>query len=200
MARYIYRNDYTALLICTVTEAKIHLRVDGTDEDNYITDLIKMAQNVIEDYCNISLFETDFTQYCDTWDETRTVLKNCAPHRPRFEFTSIKYYNDNDVLTTWAATNYDVNEAIIPVRISPKDDVHGDTAYPTLSSRQTPIELRYKAGYDNVGDVPIALKQAAYILIGQFYENRQINVVGRSVGEINVSAKYLMDRYKIQRV
>ena len=48
--------------------------------------------------------------------------------------------------------------------------------------------------------IPIALKQAAYILIGQFYENRQINVVGRSVGEINVSAKYLMDRYKIQRV
>lgn len=82
-----------------------------------------------------------------------------------------------------------------PARIYLKDD---SDSYPTIATRIFPIEVKYKSGTDAVNSAPKILKQACLLIIGQFYENRQPYIVGRSVSEIPMTVKYLLDKHKIQ--
>ncbi|MGN6436871.1 MAG: head-tail connector protein [Agriterribacter sp.] len=65
----------------TLEEAKAWLRIDGSDEDVIITEIIKSSRQGVEDYTNCSLVEKSIV--CDVW-LAASCLKDAfeLPHGP----------------------------------------------------------------------------------------------------------------------
>ena len=189
MARSLKISTPSVLKLVTLAEAKTHLRVDFSNDDNYINDLIDLAQELIEEYCNVAIYEQVLTF---------NLLRGPIIHVDSLTVSSIKYFDTNNVQQTWASSNYDVDKNSSPPRIYPSDNSVDD--FPDLADRIFPIEITYKAGLldSQTALTPKILKQACYLLIGQFYENRQPVIVGRSVSQIPMTVKFLLDKHKVQ--
>lgn len=199
MARSAYISTPSTVQIITTAEAKTHLRVDFNDDDSYIDSLILAAQDVIENYCNIKIMNVEITQYCDYWQDTFQLYFSPVQNSGKASINYIKYYDDSPtpVLQTWPQTEYIFDKFSAPMRIGLRDIDSPSNDYPDIASQLKAIEIQYNVGYTNIADVPKGLKQACLILVGQWYENRQEAVVGRSVGRIPMTATYLMNRYRI---
>tara|TARA_R100001244_G_scaffold121245_1_gene90877 strand:+ start:5453 stop:6082 length:630 start_codon:yes stop_codon:yes gene_type:complete len=200
MARSLRINTPNTTAINSLVECKAHLRIEVSDDDAYINSLALVAKQTIESYCNIFIMETECTQLCDTWVDTYQLYygapKNLMNGTSSYiDVIKFQYFDTAGVIQNWATTDYIVDDTSMPARIGL--DPSGD-GYPNIENRLNAIEITYDVGMAETDDVPEALKQAALILVGQWYENRQEAVVGRSVGIIPLTARYLMDPYKIQ--
>tara|TARA_R110000751_G_scaffold69591_1_gene141272 strand:- start:87 stop:692 length:606 start_codon:yes stop_codon:yes gene_type:complete len=194
MARNAHITTPSTVPIVTLAEAKIHLRVSHNDDDAYITSLVSVAKDTIDNYCNTLVMYTKCKQRADCWNDMSELYFSPVKNSGELNVIDIKYYDKDDVLQTWAASNYLVDIFSSPARIG----LSIGSSIPETSNRLNAIECEYDVGTKTQSDVPLALQQCALILIGQFYENRQVAVVGRSVGTIPMSAQYLMNPYKIQ--
>tara|TARA_R110000744_G_scaffold278092_2_gene390377 strand:- start:6563 stop:7165 length:603 start_codon:yes stop_codon:yes gene_type:complete len=181
-----------ATQVVTLAEAKSHLRVDFSEDDAYINSLCMAAQETFENYCNVILMDTTISQFCSYWTDTQQLYHSPISGSGEASVTSIEYFV-NGTLTTWPNTNYIPNIHACPVTIWTAEN----ETYPTQDVRPDAIKIIYKIGYNNIANVPDGAKQAIKILVGQWYENRQEAVVGRSVGRIPMTATYLMNKYKI---
>lgn len=164
----------TANLVVTLTEAKNHLRVEVADDDTLITSLIHAARQKSENYTNLALVPKTVNEYFD-------CFPSVSGQTPQSEFrlmvtpleslTSIEYNasSDNDVLTTIVATNYVMDKVTKFARIAPK----GSYSWPSTDGRLNGIKIIYAAGYQDVADVPQAIKQAMLLMIGDWYERRE---------------------------
>lgn len=176
--------------ILSTAEVKSHLKVDTTADDTYIDNLITAATNSAQEYTNRFFITTEITQYADTWDESKELLKSPV----QTTLFNIKYYDDTETLQTLSASDYNLDNVSMPARIA----VAPDKSFPTLSKRINAVEVNYKVGVDSASDVDMAIKQAVLLTIGYWYQNREAVMVGRQVNEMPMSAKYLLNQYKIQ--
>ena len=65
MAVFFKRSTYSGAEPITLTEAKAFLRVDSSDDDSYITELITMTRDFIEKETNTALVSNTYTEYRD---------------------------------------------------------------------------------------------------------------------------------------
>ena len=68
--------DAASTYVLTTSEVKEHLKIDSTVEDTYINNLLIAAQKSCEEYTNRIFIDSTLKQYCDTWDDTKELLKN----------------------------------------------------------------------------------------------------------------------------
>jgi uncharacterized phiE125 gp8 family phage protein len=109
--------------------------------------------------------------------------------------THVKYYDTNDTLQTLASSNYILDNISQPARIG----ISVDGTLPNLADRINAVEVKYTVGYGELSsDVPEGIKSAVLITIGNWYENRQSVITGRTATELPLSSQYLLDQYKIQ--
>jgi uncharacterized phiE125 gp8 family phage protein len=176
--------------VVSLTEAKLHLRVDNTAEDDLITNLCLVATQAAQNYTNRYFVNHVLSMSCDTWEESKVLYGS-----PFVSITSVQYYDKDDTLQTWAASNYTVDGTAQPARLFALPN----KSYPDLSGRKGAITITYTIGYGaTAAGTPQAIKQACLLMIGNFYENRQEVVIGRIATEVPKSAQYLLDQYKIQ--
>ena len=71
---------------------------------------------------------------------------------------------------------------------------------PSIAQRVDAFECRYTVGYGAASDVPDVIKQAILLTLGNWYENRMSVITGRTTTEMPMSAKFLLDTYKVQVV
>ena len=70
---------------------------------------------------------------------------------------------------------------------------------PTLADRINAVAVQYTVGYGAASTaVPDGIKQAVLLTIGNWYENRQTVITGRTATELPLSSQYLLNQYKIQ--
>ena len=149
----------------TLTEAKLHLRVDGTDDDALITSLLKSAREWCELYQSRAYIEQSITAKLDCFADTIVM-----PMTPLISVTSIKYIDTNGIQQTLAASYYNVDTTSEPGKIT----LAYNMSWPTIRDQHHAIEIIYKAGYgDEVGDVPEKIKAAIKLLLGHLYEHRE---------------------------
>ena len=195
MARNAYIETRNNDPINTLAEAKIHLRVDFTDDNDYIESLCIAAKETIENYCNVILLRTTVVQYCDTWDDSKVLYFSPSLNSGDIAVSSIVYIDPDNVNQTWSTANYIVDGFSAPAGVS----LAVGKSYPTTIGNKTgAISVTYVVGASLASSIPEQIKQASLILIGNMYENRQEIIVGRSVGSIPMTARYLMNPYKIQ--
>ena len=174
----------------TTAEAKDFLKVDTTADDTLIDSLIKAATQSCQIFTNRYFLDTRVTQYSDNWFEFYRLYKS-----PVIAITHVKYYDTNDTLQTLASSNYILDNISQPARIG----ISVDGTLPNLADRINAVEVKYSVGYGFTSDdVPEGIKQAVLITIGNWYENRQTVITGRTATELPLSSQYLLEQYKIQ--
>jgi len=176
--------------VFTTDQAKEFLKVDVSADDVLIDNLVAAATESCQIYTNQYFIDTVVTQYSDTWDGFYTLYKS-----PVDSITSVKYYDSDDSLQTLSSSNYILDNSYQPARIG----ISVTGTLPNLSSRINAVEVKYTVGYGTAStDVPEGIRTAIILTVGNWYENRQSVITGRTATELPLSSQYLLDQYKIQ--
>jgi uncharacterized phiE125 gp8 family phage protein len=178
----------------TLVEAKLHLRVDHSEEDDIINILRQAAREIVELHTNRSLITQTRVIKLDNFPYFDTIK---LTYGPVLTLTSITYDDDDDANQTLASSLYwtDLDSNI--ARIVVKD------SWPSTYDKPNAVQITYDAGYGATGaDVPAPLKQAMFLILAHLYENRQqVIVSGSPTGalEIPFGASVLMNTYVLEQ-
>lgn len=177
----------------SVSEAKAHMRIDSTADDNYITALITAVRIVTENLTGRSLVTTTWDYFLSDFPCGDEILLR----RPKLQsVTSLKYKDTDGIETTWGASNYIVDGNSDPGRIVL---TYGNT-WPSLALYPSnPISIRYVSGYGAATAVPQPLKNAMFFLVAHLYEVRQPVDIGNIANKIPMTYDYLISHYVVQR-
>jgi uncharacterized phiE125 gp8 family phage protein len=163
----IQRTSAPATAPVSLSEAKLHLRVDGTDEDTLITALIEAAVSHLD--ATGVLGRAMITQSWAQWVSQAPgwVRLQVGPFQ---SLTSVEYYDSDNALQTATLSDFETRLDGDFVIVKPKSGYTWPAAY----TRQDAIKITYVAGYgDAATDVPQSIRQAILLLVGHWYENRE---------------------------
>ncbi len=186
-------------LVQNITPAKVPIDLNiakaqliKDDEDTYddglVTGMIRAATAVAETFLNRALITQTWTSFYDHWlpgisdDGLFEGARDGAdisivspkrdldlPKPPLQSVVLINTYDDDDVATLYAASNYFVDTATEPGRVV----LRRSASAPTTQRVANGIEIQFVAGYgDNPGDVPEDIRQGIMMTVAHLYENR----------------------------
>ena len=141
----------------------MHLKVDISDDDNLINDLIASAVAWAEEYTNRQLMPATWYLYCDSLPHD-ILIQRC----PVTAISSITYYDTDNESQTLSTTLYDADIISEPARVS---EAYGQT-YPATYERFNAVTIEFTAGYADADTVPAPIKQALLLMIEHDYDNR----------------------------
>lgn len=158
----------------SLDDAKEHLRITHTHEDDLINRLITMATGYVEQRLERALINT-------TWREWYRGLptSQSAEIRPSISplssVTAIKYYDETDTLQTWSNTEYDV---ITPRHLRGIIHLVPGCTWPSFrSDRNYPVYIDYVAGYgSSAAAIPEEIRQILYLVIDDAFRFRGASV------------------------
>lgn len=146
----------------SLATAKLHLRVDSSDDDALINALIATARRQAEQ-------ETRRYLITQTLERTLDAFPCALILPPLQSVSSIKYLDAAGVLQTLAAEQYVVDALSAPARISRAESVD----WPTTRAQHNAVTIRFVAGYGAAAAVPETIKQWMLLQIGHWYANRE---------------------------
>lgn len=174
----------------SLAEAKLHLRVDHTDEDSLISSLIIASRQLVEDHINTAIIEqtwvwtfnkwSDVTKFDSAADNIKTSFTSSSgryvsvPRGPIVSVTSIKTYDSNDTATAWDLSNTLIltGEKSIYLRLG--------ASWPSVGREVGGVEITYKAGLATLAaDAPATIRQAILQLVAYHYEQRGLEGDGQ---------------------
>ena len=140
MSSAVKRIGVPAFEPVTLTEAKNFLRVDGTDDDALITDMITVARSILEDKLGIVIVRGIFEKVLDCFPDNRIIE---LWHNPLQSVNHIKYIDTDGTTQTWSASNYNLDTHREPARIQ----LAKDTNYPDTDDIANAVKVRYYSGH-----------------------------------------------------
>lgn len=176
----------------SLEEAKEHLRVSVTEDDQLIAALIIAARERAEQETRRALITQTWKLLMDAFpsDVIRLPMPPCA------SVTHVKYYDTAGTLQTASGSTLYVTS--LPA--GPRAE-HGRIAlresqvWPSTRAQIDSVEIQFVAGYGDAEDVPQAIKQGMLLAIGHWYANREEVVVGTIVAPLPLAAKALWAAY-----
>lgn len=192
----------------TLAQAKTHLRrLDGY-EDDYITDMIRVARRILETKMRRAFINQTWDLKLDKFPPNgdpvatmRTELERRSqiriPRPPLSSVTYIKYIDTGGTEQTFSSDNYTVDTNSEPGRVYP---AHGQI-WPETQNIENAVTIRFVAGYGSSGDnVPAEIKHAIKLMIGHWMQHREVIAVGTITKEIEVNLKALIWSQRIYEV
>ncbi len=145
--------------------------------------LITTTRMVAENDLERALATQTVTLYLDRFPVWRSPI--WLPRPPAQAVSSVKYYDADGVLQTWAADQYIANYPLGPTaqraRIVPANGV----SYPMLPTaaltqrRPDAVQITYTCGYASVSAIPAPIKQGMLILGSSLWFNRDMSSLDR---------------------
>ena len=193
----------------SLAEARLHLRVDFSDDDALIMALIRSARLAAETITGRQLVTARWKYILDSFPGPSLMgvpagrpftLPGHAiliPKAPVQTIVSIDYLDMNRTPQTMPAANYIADLACEPARITP---VFGQI-WPIPLPQIAAVSVTFDAGYGNPADVPEGLKSGMLLRIGSLYQNRE-EVAAMARGKIDPLPFIdgLLDPYKMVTV
>lgn len=179
----------------SLTEAKLHLRVDISTDDNLITAQIVAAREACEKWTGRAFITQTWERYFDVFPSCEMGLIE-LPHSPAIAITSVIYTDTNNIAQTMSSGDYQLDAVSEPARLLPVDG----EAWPTdvKPYKANAVKVTWTAGYGAAASaVPGPIKQAILMLIGLMYENREAVNVGNLVTELPVGVQDLLWNYRV---
>lgn len=182
----------------TLTEAKLHLKVDNSTDDNLIAMLIKAARKSAEVFTGRALASQVLELILDEFPDGEIIL----PRPPVESVASIKYKDSDGTETTLSSADYIVFNDADPCEIvcAYGKSWPSFTPYPKGA-----VRVRYTTGYKTSGSdadliMPEDIKEALLLTIGNYYENRQdLLAKGHIPKSLPMGAQYLLYPHKTWR-
>ena len=167
----------------TLAEAKLHLRVDGTDEDALIQGLISAARETCEDRTEGTVPVTGWRLTLDTFPDAIKL-----PRPPIVSVESVKYIDTAGVQQTLSPLDYVVDTVSSPGYIVPAFG----KAWPETRGHINAVEVEYTAGS---ATPPAAIKAWMLLAIGEMFMNREGSAERPAVA--HGFADRLLDPFKV---
>jgi uncharacterized phiE125 gp8 family phage protein len=152
----------------TVAEAKrqLFLSESDTSQDAELANRIQAAREQWEHDTDSVLFTQTLSVTSEQFGGRQIELDS----RPVTSITHIKYYDPNDVLTTFSSSKYSLNAADGEIELDWAE------SWPVTSIRWDAITITYVVGYATAATIPAIAKQAMLLLIAYYhYGNRGDN-------------------------
>ncbi len=188
IGRTIEVTEQPATDVVTLPEARLWMRIDGTDEDTLITSLIKSAEDWLQGYLGVKFIDQELTFTADWFpgqndnqNLSRAVLNEnqrggdlaiVLDYVPMTAVTSVSYVDDDNA-TIALVENTDYTPVVAGPktngRVQPKDRV-----WSRFSNQRTfaACQVVYRVGYANAAAVPELIKTAIKDLVTYMYAHR----------------------------
>lgn len=171
----------SSLEVITLDEARRHLRIEpfGSPlehpDDNYISSLIAVSREWCEEYLERSIGTATYELVLDKFPDAIQIKPYCQ------SIESIKYLDIDNALQTISPLDYTLDNYSEPAWVVPIYGKRWPETYPTINA----VKVKFVSGYTdglspNTNPTPAAIKAAMLLLIGNFYENRQQDVLGNT--------------------
>lgn len=172
----------------TLAEAKMHLRVDHDDEDDYINALIQAARVSCENYTEQHFVQKTIKEYHDDFPSTIYLrVPNVS------SLTSIKYQDAESVEQTFASSKYEADLKSFTARVTPVST----ESWPSAKDIFNAVTIEYLAGYTSADNVPMPVKQAMKLIIAKWYEYREDNLGRQNSKSLPSTAEALLNQYRV---
>lgn len=202
----------------TLAELKTHLRITGTDDDDYLTQLIEDARQELEDTTGIALITQSWQLTLDRWPGARErwwdgeveghpdilygpdQAAKGSVYLPRYPLVSVDtvtvYDEDSNSSAVTIADVFDIDTQSQQGRMT----LQRGAVWPIALRGTNAIEIVYTAGYGNAAtDVPAPIKRALRQMAAYMYEHRGDGCEPKDA-YVHSGAKAVMDRYRLVEV
>ncbi len=174
----------------SLAEAKAHLRVEASDDDDMIEALVAGATSHLDGWSGIlgrCLVEQEWKASFHCF---RRVMR--LPF-PDVTDASISYFDADDAEQSVGAANFSI-----------KEDGQGTFIWfdefwqaPTTFARPDAVQITFTAGYGAASDVPQPIRQAIKLMIGHWFENREgVVLMNQSPYELPMAVSALLTPYR----
>lgn len=181
-----------ALEPVSLEEAKAHLRLAGSDDDDYVSALIVAARLQVETAIRRVLIDQTWRIYRDDWPRDGLVDLPIAPVR---SITEVVVYDADGEPTTLGPTAWALDAASVPARLK----LLGTG--PTPGRPLNGIEIDVVAGFGASGvAVPQPLRLAIMTLVARWFENREGAGFGIVPSAVADAFEALVAPYRVLRL
>jgi len=167
----------------TLTEFKLHQRIEESGEDDLIKQYIVAASDVIQGLANIALITATYRLTLDEFPAERRIE---LLYPPLLSVESVQYLDSTGTLQTFPAANYRVlTDGVGSIELKT------DESWPETQAVAQAVKINYTAGYPNSAAIPPREKQAVRFLAGHWYENRESVLLGTVSKELEQTGRLL---------
>lgn len=182
----------------------LRLPVSYTGENALLDGLIAASTNFAMTYMDRQLMPATMRWTLDRFPWPNGVLR--LPRPPHLEIVSIKYFDTNNALQTWAAENYQVDLTMEPARLAP---VFGQT-WPQVGFNLDAVQIEFRNGYipvpgdpdvspaipsDPRGNIEENIKTGIKMLAAELFKNRAESITGTIISNVPRGPLSLFDQY-----
>ncbi|MGE3623696.1 MAG: hypothetical protein AB7H77_07495 [Bdellovibrionales bacterium] len=179
----------------TAAELKAHSRiVTASAEDTYLNQIIAAATATLdgrEGWLGRALITQEWQLTLDSFPSGSCGLT--IPLPPLQEIVSISYVDENGDEQTLDDSAFTV-VAAEPAYLIPAEG----TSWPSTQATTGAVTVQFICGYgDAATDIPALIKQYLFLTCGDFYENREFEVVGTITAE-HTRFIQMLESYRIR--
>ena len=184
----------------TLAEAKLHLKVDTSTDDNLITALITAGRDYVERWTRRTLVYTGYRLGLDGFPDGAIELPRApavsANSSTVFSYATprIQYYDPDGNLQTLTV---DVDYELALHQNPPSLVLPPLEAWPSIQEgKANSVIVDFVAGFGAARtDVPNLLRQAVLLLVGHWYANRE--AVGSVGSEVPLAVDSILRIYSL---
>ncbi len=175
----------------TLSDAKLHLRVDHSAEDDLVRSMITAAREQVESDTGSALITQTWKLVLDAFPDADNIL---LPRPPLQSVTSVAYLDGDGNQQTLSAGAYVVDTDSRPGRLS----LAVGESWPDTYGQAGDVEITYVAGYGAVAAVPSGLKTAVKMYLQLLYERGDMGP-GNANANVERTYKSLTRRHNLRR-
>ena len=178
----------------SLEQVSAHVRVDSTDDQEYIIGLISVARELVDSITGRVSITSEWKLTAATWAALLERSTDTAKiyRTPLDSVQSVKYYPDGGgALTTMSSANYRVITGYEPGLIQFTGDL------PSLEDRPDAIQISFTAGYANSDLTPAVHKHAQKVIVADMYEQRASIAYGQPY-EVKPVLRNLLENQKVE--
>ena len=175
MSIQLVSTDSTATDIVSLSDMKLHLRIDGTSDDTYVTSLINSAATSIEEESGRDFLDKTWDEVLPKFSDKMELLRP-----PLKTVSSVKYYDTDGTQQTLSSATYIV---VTPSRMPGFIGLGPSQTWPAIQTRPDSVVIRYTTGYTTP---PENLKHCVKLLCGLWYESRENLEMGKQMSSAGI--------------
>jgi uncharacterized phiE125 gp8 family phage protein len=176
----------------TLADAKAHCSVIHTDDDTLIASLIEAARSHIEGSNGTGgvlgraitrhVLELSMESFPSSYAELP------LPQPPLVSVASVKYYDQNNTLQTFASTNWHA----VKNSVRPVIQLASGVSWPATYERPDAVIVRYTAGPETIEE---DIKHSLRLLVCHYYLNREV-AMEKSLSKMPMGLDGLLSPHK----
>lgn len=177
-----------------LADVKTFLRLDASEDDVAVSDLIAAARTRIEAATGLSLMTQGWRLLLDDWPAGGEIA---LPLAPVAQVDEVRVVGSDDVAMAVDPAHYIADTVSRPVRLV----LRSSRLWPKPGREALGIEIDFTAGYGaEPQSVPLALRQAILHLVAEAYENREGGVRQALSGRLPPLVAQLVAPYRRARL